>query len=217
MSTVADYRVAVRAKGYDSATDAITDAAVHEARTAVALERRWSFALAQNVALSTAAGVQSVSLTGLTDLGDIDAVRLRTGTTDYDLDNDEVQDLRDLQTDVVTTARGIPERWTQRASDLLFYPTPNAVYTLLIDYVKTPSDLGSTSGTIDTFFPDRMRHLIAWRAAQAIAYRQRDSWVTTAEATYLRELRKFAGKDAIKSRADSDQVKPFWGTRYYGR
>lgn len=217
MSTVADYRNAIKAKGYDGSSDGDLDFAIAAARRQIINERRWSYALAQNTALSTVTGTSTVSLSSITDLGEIEGVRYRSGTTEYDLDYAEPQDFRDYQAGDATTARGLPAIWTQRGATIELYPTPQAVYPLVVDYVKTAADLGASSATVDALIPDRDRELVAWKATEILAYRQRDQFQTVAREEYRAELRKAKGRDNVTNRQDSDQVKPFWGRPRYAR
>lgn len=215
MSTMADYRAGVRARGYDGQSDATLNELIRDARNDILDKRRWSYTLAQNLALATVAGVDTVSLAPITDLVAIDAIRYRSGTTQYDLDPVDLQVLRDRQTNDATTARGLPSIWARIGASVVFYPTPQAVYVLAIDYVRG----GELPEDTEDYIPDVDRELVVWSAVMNLAFRQREAWAMQyADQRCTALLRSALDRDQKTARSDSDQVQPYWrsGDRYAG-
>ncbi len=201
MAQLADYRTAVRLLGYDGASDAQVDAAIQQARRRVFQDRRWSFLEAGNTSLSTISGIATVSLAAITDLGNLDSVRLVQ--TPDSLQWRPYQLLRDLRQNHPYDS-GSPEYWTRHADALLLWPTPDAAYVLDIAYVKYPGDL--VAATNDTV-PDRYRDLVTWGAAIPLAFRQRDfQAASSAENVYAQLLARYFAQDGTEQRQTSRQV-----------
>lgn len=174
MSTLATYTAGVQLKGYDSVATATIEAAVQEARRRVLTDARWSFAEASNQSLVTTAGTQGVSTTGIANLGWIDNVAIYDTTSDiYDpLPYGEFPVYQELIDGARLTgaARGRPYFWTRRVGGIIFYPTPDRAYTVIIDYHLNAVDITTT----DTVIPDQHRDLVVWAAVAVLAFRQRD-------------------------------------------
>lgn len=210
MATLTEYRALVRLKGFDGASDAQVDSAINEARRRLARDHRWSFQEATSSALSTVALNAAVSLASITGLAHVHAVYVVKAAEEYNLQPTTLPVLRFQQADL--PSGGLPELWALRGSTLLLYPTPDAVYTLNVEYVASPTAL-SVPATPDPVFPDTLQDLVGWAAAITLAYRQRDSWAAaTAENSYQVALRMATSQDNVRQRQQADQVRSgFWG------
>src|SRR5688572_2449078 len=98
MSTRLTYRTAVQLRGYDSIATATIDAAVEEARRRVITDHEWTF-LETTLTPTMVAGNDTISLTALTTLGDVQAVRLSDASGVIPCDFKPIEQFRDLQDD----------------------------------------------------------------------------------------------------------------------
>lgn len=215
MSTLAEYRSAVRAQGYEGKSDALVDEAINEARRGLETDHAWNHLEEQSTVLTAFASNPVVSLAPITDLAEIRGVRLRNGTTQYDLDGIPLQRLRDYQTDEATTSTGVPLYWARRGGELLLWPTPAVAYVAVVDYKQTTTDL--TDPLVeDPTWPDRFRNVITWRAIVSLAFRERESWAMQyAQQRADGFYKSLVTNDTIQQTADSDQVQSRWAPRGY--
>lgn len=213
-STLAIYRAAIRARGYDGQSDEALNQVIQSARKDLLSKRRWSYALAQSRLLETQAGVDTFNVSIIPGLGAIDGIRYRSGTAEYDLDATDYQTLRDMQASDATTARGLPSHWARRGPEVVLYPTPEGAYELVVDYVKTDGPLAEGA---EDFIPGMDHELVVWSAIISLAFRQREAWAMQyADQRFSALLRSALQRDAVQARSESDQVKPYWrsGDRY---
>lgn len=210
MTQIAEYRTLVQAKGYDGSSTTVLDPAINAARRRLAKDRRWTWLQDISTSLSTTASDPEVSLATVTDLLHVTAVRLLRGTEEIPLGFMPTQELRDEQ--AYWPQIGEPEAWTRRGGDLLFYPTPDQVYTVTLEYITTLADI---SGSDEDIIPEHLQDCVAWAAVADLAFRQRDWNAARFAETQYQQLRlTAAGQDALEQRQTSRQVRSgYWGTR----
>lgn len=208
LTTLLQYKTAVRAAGYDGSDDTALLDAINEARRSIVDERRWKWMEAVgNTALVLAYDTPSVAL-NVVDLLYVDAVRIQFGTERPLLTWLPLQELREKEHDDRTP--GVPRYWTQAAGQLRVYPSPDKAYTISLDYMKTITDL-AVDADVDGYLPVSFKGLVKWKAAALMAFRQRDGLgMQSAEAAYQAELTRKAGQDSIDQRQHSQQVKSYW-------
>lgn len=148
-----DIVTAIQARGYGSDTLTQQQALVQEFYDRIAGMRRWRWLEATSTALSTTANQSAVSLAPIADLRDVDAVRLVLSPADDsgELEYHEPQVVRGRLSGDTTLAQ--PRYWTVYGGQLLFYPTPDKVYSLAVDYIKRPAPLAAgTSPLFDVAY-----------------------------------------------------------------
>lgn len=207
MSNLADYRTAVRMRGYDGMGDATIDAAIQDARRRVFNDHRWSF-LRQTANTSTTIGASTLPLTSLPELAYLESVRLRANGIPMPLDWRPEQIIRDLP--VSTNETGMPRFWNCINTTLTLYPIPDATYLLNIDYVRAPGDL---AGSDEDDIPDRLRDLVVWAATIPLSFRQRDlSAASAADQLYSKVyLPRAVSQETTEQRQTSRQIRSgYW-------
>lgn len=209
MSTLTSYRASVKLKGFDALADATVDAAVQEARRRVFMDRRWSWLEASNASLVTVAGTASVSLAAITDLAHIDAVRLSNAAGPVTVSYRSRTIIRDLQDRYGTATPFVacPQYWTRIENKVVFWPTPQQVYTVTVEYAKAAADLAA-SPTVD-IIPDKNQDLVVYAAVVPLAFRQRDfNASSAADQMYSKVLLpQHAGQDGVEQRQTSEQIR----------
>lgn len=210
MTQLADYRSAVRLRGYDGTTDAQVDDAIAEARRRVFQDRRWSFLQAADTTLGMLAGISTVSLATITDLMHIDRVRLTDASGDpVRLTWKPLPEIRDLQ-DEYPDAQGAPYHWTRYAGQLVFFPAADATYMIRVEYAKYPGVLIIATTDI---IPEQHKDLVVWASIVPLAFRQRDFPAASAADSHYRDvlLPRHAAQDATEQRGTSRQVRSgYW-------
>lgn len=179
--------------------------------------QRWPFLEKEDSSITTALGQGSYSLSSITDLRQLDAVRLQDpqGNT-RDLDNVEPQEFKsyiagDLDGD------GTPQRWTQHAGNLLLWPVPDGPYTLLIDYICQVPDLAAADDV--PVLPVTYHDVLVWGAILELAYRERDLLSQELGASYYQELyQQMKDEYLLRQRQTSSTVKRsgYWSTSVPG-
>jgi hypothetical protein len=221
MSTLADYRASIRVKGYVGQADADLDSVINESRRELARKKLWTWRLTQNSAVSTTLSNTTVSLAAITDLSQIQGVRLRFNNIYYDLDWMELEELQDnIATDsaLAGTNNAVPLYWSRRgATDIIIWPAPDQAYTVIVDYAKSLDTLSDPANLTDLIVPDDLRDVVAWGAIRILAFRQRDQFaIQYAVENYNSVLRSALDNDTKQSRSESTQVKRYWGRRGIG-
>lgn len=206
-------QAAIQAKGYTTDTASQQIAFINEAYREICGMARWPFLEAQDSSLSTVAGTSAYSLP-FTDWRNLDAVRIAIPATEqYDnLRYLPVQDFREyehIDRDIST-----PYYWTFYANQLHFYPVPDAVYTVTIDYIIEPADLAA--GTDVPLIPAQYHDVLVWGAVESLAYRERD-WLGRQFAEQKKEmmLKRLEEEYFIRQRQTASHVKKsgYWDTQ----
>jgi hypothetical protein len=133
---------------------------------------RWPFLEKQDTSIITTFGVNSYPLSSISDLRQVDAVRISRPAIDafYDLENVEPQEFRDKEHLDNTPAN--PQMWTMYAQQIKFWPFPDDTYTVALDYIYDPPDLSATTDV--PVIPLKYQDCLVWGAVAKMAYRERD-------------------------------------------
>ncbi len=208
MSTLTTYRTSVQLLGYDAIATATIDAAVQAARRRVLGDRRWSYLETTAATIPTVADVATISLAGITDLANIDAVRMNDSAGKLPMAWRPRQIIRDLQDNYAAT--GVPEFWTRVKNTVVFYPTPSKVLTITVEYIPAAADLAASPAVC--VIPDRHQDLVIWAAVVPLAFRQRGLAESSAADQYYSKvlLPRHAGQDAVEQRQTSEQIRTGW-------
>lgn len=179
-------RTSLQTRGYDTDTATQQNELLNSQYRDVCATLKWPFMEKQDTSLATTQGVVSVSLASIADLVTVDAVRLVQGTDYFNLQALPTQDLRNLEH--VDRQTGRPHYWTQHAGLIRFYPIPDGVYQITLDYIFDPPDLGTIAGDLDTpLFGATFHDVLVWGAVEELAFRHRD-WISQEFAGQKREL-----------------------------
>ena len=209
--TRAQLRTSIQAKGFgsDGAFISAQNEAINAAYRRVAGEHRWPWLERLSTSLTTIAGNSSVSLTPITDLMWVDAVRLTDGTSNYDLTPLADQDLRSREHE--DRFPDLPVWWAEVFGEIRLYPIPDKAYTVVLDYLTTPPELGADgdSPLFDTTFHD----ILVWGAISDLAFRERDyTGQAVADKNYDARLRSMMAAYGIRQRHGGSRVahSRFW-------
>jgi hypothetical protein len=155
-------RQVVRDLGFDGTTDPVVNRRLNAAYRDLAGHKRWPWLERNDTTLTTTSGSSEVALSDIADLMWVDAVRIYSGSEPSSL---EYQDPQDFQDDNFPygAARGAPLRWTEQFTQLRLAPTPQAEYTLSIDYLTTPPELVDDED--EPLFDSTYHDILAWGAA----------------------------------------------------
>jgi hypothetical protein len=206
-------QAAIQAKGYTVDTAAQQILFINECYREVCGEARWPFLEAQDATLVTVVGVNAYTLP-FTNWRNLDAVRIQIAASQqYDnLQYLQPQDFRELEhidRDVTT-----PFYWTFYANQLHFYPYPDSVYTVVIDYIVEPPDLAA--GADVPVLPVPYHDILVWGAVESLAYRERD-WLGRQFAQEKKEtlLKRMTEEYLVRQRQTSSHVKKsgYWSTQ----
>lgn len=210
-------QASIQAKGYpsDTASAAQQLDALNGAYREICGMQRWPFLEKQDATLVTVAGTPDYTVP-MTDWRSLDAVRIELVANSWfaDLEYAEPQDFRDMEHIDRDTAR--PAYWTWINQQLRFYPTPDANYTVRIDYVMQPPDLavGADVPVVPLVYHD----VLVWSAIEAVAYRERD-WLGRqfAETKKEAQLKRMEDEYLIRQRQSSSHVKQsgYWNSKRY--
>ena len=195
---------AVYDKGYgtDVATQ-VTDAINATYRRLVGF-RRWPFLEATSTAIVTVVGTSSYSLSAISDLLHLDAVRSSVGIERFNMGYVSPQEFRDISF-VDDRVVGVPRYWTFMNQTLQIYPTPDLVYTLTIDYAKDPPDLAAAGDK--PLLPATYHDILVWGAACDLAYRERDYQAyAICEQKYNMGIKEMQGEYGLRQRQTSQSV-----------
>lgn len=173
--TLADIKLSIQSHGYGTDTTTQQTTMIRDTLRMLYGIRRWHYATQLSAAF--AASIANDGIVDISTLGrgiQITSVRLTdaTGTDPSDLDFvDEVQ-MSQLRHESLSTDRGYPEVWSRRVDSLLFYPRPQATYTVTIEY-QALTTLPSADG--DTIvWPETHLDVIVYGVLMRMAIRQRD-------------------------------------------
>jgi hypothetical protein len=169
--TLADVKSLIQAHGYGTDTTAIQTTAVQSALRELYGQRRWKFLRQVSAAFSA-----TVANDGIVDISTLgrgimpDTVRTTFGTDYEDLTHAsdvDVERARHLDREL-----GAPTHWTRRSDSLLFYPRPNATYTLEIIYQALTTIPTADGDTVQ--WPETHIMVVVWTAIMVLCFRQRD-------------------------------------------
>lgn len=200
MATLSELMEGVRNNGFDSMQDSKIELAVTRADRRIRSLRRWRF-LRYTTTLSTVAASQQVSTASITDLRAIESVRLVDPTYGDNLTPISFQDYKNLSLSG-SDATGLPRFWTEGNGQILVWPTPQAVYSLSVDYIGTGTDMVSPTDVSD--IPDPYSEVIEWSATAALAARERDTALQQiAKVEYAERLVELRNQHELGQRQSS--------------
>jgi hypothetical protein len=209
--TLNDLVNAVQAKGY-SFTNSVTDPlhpaviALNSTYRTVLGTQRWPFQEKQSRAITTVYNVPAYSLSMIPDFIHMDAVRIEddVALAYYEIDNKEPQDFRDIAH--IDRTPATPQYWTQLDGSIVFYPIPDQVYQVVVDYIYRPPDLAAATDV--PVFPDVYHDVLVWGAVRELAYREHD-WLgrNFAEQEFNDRFIKMKEEYLLRQRQNASHVK----------
>jgi hypothetical protein len=211
--TLAQLQAAIQAKGYTTDTATQQIAFLNEIYREVCGMNRWPFLEAQDSSLSTAVGTSAYTLP-FANWRNIDAVRIEIAALQqYDnLRYCGVQEFREMEH--IDRDTSTPFYWTFYANQLHFYPVPDSVYTVRIDYIVEPADLAA-AGDVPVL-PTQYHDVLVWGAIESLAFRERD-WLGRQFAQSKKEemLKRLEEEYLLRQRQTGSQVKKsgYWDTQ----
>lgn len=218
-----EIKTAVTDRGYS--IDQVTTSIVNAVYREVLSLQRWPFLEKQSTSIETTVGTAGYPLDSIaSDWLLIDAVRIeQPGTQLYtNMEYTPPQEFRDLQH--VDRDTGTPFRWTAINGLLQFFPVPDGVYQVDVDYIQQPPDLSADTDV--PVIPLIYHDILVWGAVAQIAYRERD-WIgqnvaNTEKETRLKRmseeylLRQRQTDSHVKRSGWWDSVQPYWWTQVGG-
>lgn len=212
---LSDIRAAIQALGYGSDTAAQQTSFINDAYRQVTSKLRWPFLEQQSVELTTTVGTNAYDLpSDMSSYRNIDAVRIGQDSSQnwMNLDYVEPQDFRDREH--VDRGTGTPCNWTFINQQLHFWPIPDSVYTVTIDFITEPADLADDTDV--PVIPAAYHDILVWGAIHAITFRERD-WLgrSDADQQFQMRLQRMEEEFMIRQRQTASHVKKsgFWNTR----
>lgn len=216
-------RTAIQARGYATDTATQQTELINMRYREIAGRHRWPWLETSDTSIATTAGTGTYSLSSITDLLWVDAVRIQfpatgTPTEQYNLEYVANEDLKQLRFDGsydIAGAQGIPEWWTQRGGpggSLIILPNPERAYKVDLDYLKDPADLSGDSDT--PLFPATYHDLLVWGPIIDLAFRERDwNGMGQAQGQYDRLFMQMERAYGVRQRQNSTHVKQSatWG------
>jgi hypothetical protein len=201
--TLAQLQTSIQALGYEADSAAPQIEFINQFKRRVEGLRRWDFLERENTTLVTAVGSTTVNLAGVTDLRDIDALRIADGTNYYllkYLPQQAFSDRAHLDRD-----NGVPQYWTWANNTLSVYPRPDLVYTVTMEYLKYSPDLAV--GTDVPSWPLPYHDILVFGPASSMAIRQRDqSLYGICYGQYKERLDEMTKAHGIKQRQTRREV-----------
>lgn len=161
--TLGDVKATAQALGYSADTTAAQTEMVRSGLRRLYGQRRWKF-LQTSANVNTVAGDVTVPVpaTSIT----LEAVNLDDGP----LTAVPVEQLRQHEVDV--PLRGAPYEWARWGSTIRLYPTPDAVYSLVVEYIARIAPPTADSDVLS--WPDEHLDVLTWDLVFRLAARQRD-------------------------------------------
>lgn len=202
-TTLLDYKNAVLAKGFEAVTTApAITAAINAARRRIVNARRWTFLEAEDTSLVTAYGVATVAVSSAWR---IDAVRASQSGSTRELEYRTPQEIRRLA--LQDSLPGTPYYWSKRAGNIIFYPVPDGVFALTVDYVKETVPALVADGDVETVLEDTMVDCVAWAAVRTLSFLMRDyNAVSFADSEYQTLIAAAIRDDNTPQRQSARQV-----------
>lgn len=201
--TLAEIIASIQAKGFGTDTAAEQKIAVNSVYRRIHGMRRWPYLERSSTALTTTIGQETVSLVTLPNLMWVDAVRLRLGTEAFEVDYLQPQELR--RESVLDADAGMPRYWTEAAGEIHLWPTPEAAYTIELDYTTTPADLAADADV--PVFDSTYHDLLVWGAVVELGFRQRDAnLMAMAKGEFNDRMVEMVRSYSLRQRQTSQQV-----------
>jgi hypothetical protein len=199
---LAELRDTLAAHGYGDDTADAQTLLINSAYRDVALERRWPW-LQQQATLQLDAGSSALDLSSVSDLRDVDAVRV-PGHSDPDFR--DLQELRSYASQD-NLSLGLPSLWSlAKPRTIAVYPAADRSYTVVVDYIMTISPLVS-DGDIPVL-PVEHHDVLVYGAIARMGIRERDADVRQLMmADYERALNKLRASHSVRQRQSTTQVK----------
>lgn len=204
---LSDLLSAVQALGYSSDTQAQQVQFINDTYREVCGQKRWPFLEAQDSSISTVTGVPGYSLSAITPgISRMDAVRIQQSAIQayWNTDYKEPQYFRDLEN--MDRTPGIPQFWTVINQQLRFYPVPDGIYNVLIDYIVEVTPLVATTDV--PLLPTDYHDLLVWGAIRSIAFRERD-WLGRqfSQTEFEQRLGRMNDEYLLRQRQSESHVK----------
>lgn len=201
---LSELRTRIQARGYSTDTAATQTALINSVIRRIYGMRRWPWL--ENLSSSGGAltiGNPDKSLSAITDLLHVDAIRLDDSGKGIDLRYMRVQDLqRNLRLD---DTNGQPQFWTRTKTGIKVYPTPDKAYTVYVDYVPKPTALAA-DGDLSPL-PDVYDDAIVWGVIKELTFRERDyngrQWALDEYQTILMDM---INEYNLRQRQNSSEV-----------
>lgn len=166
-----DLLLRLESLGYGTDTEEAQLHALATAQKRIINARRWTFQLfGKTITLVAGSASNAELLSELAGGAKIDAIRIESGTSYYELEHKDYEELQTLQH--LHRERGIPEFWSQVGNNVEFWPTPDKAYTGQCDLVSQAANKLSKGTAI--IVPEAYTDILVWAAAISIAYRERD-------------------------------------------
>ncbi len=205
---LAQIQTAVQNRGYSTDTSAAQIDIINSVYRELRSERQWWWLEKQDTSLLTTIGVGTVSHSTIADFLHPTAVRIQLPTNPYpqgvyDLTYMPPQEMR--SNEHLWRDQGIPEYWSEQAGVFHFWPIPDQVYTVVVDYIRDPGDLVLTTDV--PVFPAVYHDVLVWGAVAELTFRERDVFNNrTAMEVYQAKLEKMRKADSIRQRQSSRYV-----------
>lgn len=169
---VTDMVTAIQAHGFDDESTTLILSAINDAQDEMCNRHPWTFleATVTNVGTIVASWSLTTATNFPTDVRSLLVVY--NSTLDQTLKGVETKTVYDQYfADISNTAQGAPQWFYNIGTDYRLYPTPDAVYTFSLVYLKTPAVIDDVADTLTV--PSRY-HRIVMTGALAYLYFMRD-------------------------------------------
>ena len=202
---LADLRLSLQQKGYGTDTATAQTSMLNSVYRRIVGMRRWWFLDRYNdTSLSAVVGQQAYTLTSISDLLHIDAVRLEFGETRLP-GLAYLQPLKFAEIAHLDHDNGEPRYWTLVNSFLQLYPRPDKAYQIYLDYVKDPPDLVADDDL--PVIPLAYSDALVWGAIRELTFRERDTegWAL-ANTEYATRIADMTHQDGLRQRQTPSEV-----------
>lgn len=207
--TRAELKTSIQALGYGTDTDTAQNEAINSTIRRVEGYKRWPWQETESTAITLALAAKTLASVPA-DVLHVDAVRLQSGTDEYEPEFKPAQEVRRLLH--LDRDNGTPRYWTKYAGSILIYPRADRAYTGTLDYVKDPADLSADGNS--PLVPATYHDVIKWGSVAQLAYRERD-WqaVDHADKMYAIAFAEMNAAVGVLERQNASHVKRsgHWG------
>lgn len=174
----------------------------------ICAERRWWWLEKRDqTTIQTIIGTPNYNTTGITDLREINEVRIQgnpaTVQNSFDL---RYMPPTEMHANVhMWRDNGIPEYWSQAGNQLWLWPYPDLVYQTVIDYIYQPPDL--VNSTDIPVMPVQFHDVLIWGAIRELTFRERDVFNhRTADGIFQDALMQMRKEQGVRQRQSSRYV-----------